>query len=179
VAALGLDPEYAGWQINTMINTGSAKVSGLELSANQSLQVVGAWGKPFKIFANFTKIKPKGDNEADFSGFIPQVVNYGITFSKYSFIIMAKWHKRADVEQGLQAYLGPDARSYVKGRTILDINISYQVRKNMSLFLNARNALSERVDFLRYGSLTPEYAASYQPRNYGGATIDFGIKGSF
>jgi hypothetical protein len=49
----------------------------------------------------------------------------------------------------------------------------------MSLFLNARNALSERVDFLRYGSLTPEYAASYQPRNYGGATIDFGIKGSF
>jgi TonB-dependent receptor len=179
VAALGLDPEYAGWQINTMINTGSAKVSGFELSANQSLQVLGAWGKPYKVFANFTKINVKGDNEADFSGFIPQVVNYGITFSKYSFIIMAKWHKRADVEQGLQAYLGPDARSYVKGRTILDINISYQVRKNMSLFLNARNALSERVDFLRYGSLTPEYAASYQPRNYGGATIDFGIKGSF
>jgi len=94
-------------------------------------------------------------------------------------MVMAKWHRRSDVQQALQAYLGPDARAYIKGRTILDLNVSFQLRKGTSLFFNARNALNERVDYLRYGSLTPEYAAMYQARNYGGATFDMGIKGSF
>ena len=179
VATLGLDPEYAGWQVNTAINTGSAQVSGFEINANQSLQVLANWAKPFKVFANYTKIEVKGDREADFSGFLPETLNYGVSYTKSRFMVMAKWHRRSDVEQGLQAYLGPDARSYIKGRTILDLNVSFQLRKGTSLFLNARNALNERVDYLRYGSLTPEYAAMYQARNYGGATFDMGIKGSF
>ena len=45
--------------------------------------------------------------------------------------------------------------------------------------LHIHNALNERVDYLRYGSSTPTYAAMYQARNYGGATFDLGIKGSF
>lgn len=179
VATLGLDPEYAGWQVNTTINTGAAQVSGFELSANQSLQVLASWARPFKVFANYTKIEPRGDREADFSGFLPETLNYGVTFTKSRFIVMAKWHRRSDVEQGLQAYLGPDARAVVKGRTILDLNVSFQLRRGTSLFLNARNALNERVDYLRYGSSTPTYAAMYQARNYGGATFDLGIKGSF
>jgi len=179
VAALGLDPQYAGWQVNTAINTGDARVSGFELSASQSLRVLGAWGAPFKAFANFTKIEVKGDREADFSGFLPQSLNYGLTFSKRGFIVMTKWHRRATVEQDLQVYLGPDARSYIKGRTILDLNVSYQLHRAASLFFNVRNALNERVDFLRYGSQTPAYASLYQARNYGGATFDMGIKGTF
>ena len=179
VSALGLDPEYAGWQVNTTINTGAAQVSGFELSANQSLQVLAKWARPFKVFANYTRIEVKGDREADFSGFLPETLNYGVTYSKSRLIVMAKWHRRSDVEQGLQAYLGPDARAYIKGRTILDLNISFQLRRGTSLFLNARNALNERVDYLRYGSSTPTYAAMYQARNYGGATFDLGIKGSF
>jgi len=179
VAALGLDPEFAGWQVNSRINAGNAKVSGFEVSANQSLHVLATWAKPFKVFANFTKIEVKGEREADFSGFLPETLNYGVTYSKSRFMVMAKWHRRSDVQQALQAYLGPDARAYIKGRTILDLNVSFQLRKGTSLFFNARNALNERVDYLRYGSLTPEYAAMYQARNYGGATFDMGIKGSF
>jgi TonB-dependent receptor len=178
-AALGLGPEYAGWQINTRINTGDARVSGFEVNANQSLHILAPWARPFKVFANYTRIEPRGDREADFSGFLPEALNYGVTFTKRGWIVMAKWHRRSDVEQGLQAYLGPDARARVKGRTILDLNVSYQLRRGTSLFLNARNALNERVDYLRYGSDTPTYAAMYQARNYGGATFDLGIKGSF
>lgn len=179
VAALGLDPAYVGWQINSQINTGDAQVSGLELSANQSLHVLGAWGRPFKVFANYTKIKPKGDNEADFSGFLPRSINYGFTFTKSGFIVMAKWHSRSDVENGPAPVQGPDGKIVIKGRTILDLNISYQMRKGVSLFFNARNATNERVDYLRYSSQSPAYSALYQARNYGGATFDCGIKGSF
>lgn len=179
VVALGLDPAYAGWQINTRINAGDARVSGYELSANQSLHPFGAWGRPFKVFANFTKIEVKGAREGDFSGFLPESLNYGVTYSQRGFIVMAKWHRRADVAQTLQSYLGPDARAYIKGRTILDLNVSYQIRRGTSLFFNVRNALNERVDYLRYGSETPEYAAMFQPRDYGGATFDLGIKGTF
>ncbi|MEY4941598.1 MAG: hypothetical protein RIQ93_3333, partial [Verrucomicrobiota bacterium] len=176
---LGVDPSYVGWQVNSTINTGASTVSGLELSANQSLHILGSWGKPFKVFANYTKINPKGDREADFSGFLPRAINYGVTFTKAGFIVMAKWHSRADVDSGPAPVQGPDGRIIIKGRTILDLNISYQLRRGTSLFLNARNAMDERVDFLRYGSLSPAYSAMYQPRNYGGATFDVGIKGSF
>lgn len=179
IAALELDPAYVGWQVNTTINTGDSTVSGWELTANQSMHVFGAWGKPFKVFANYTNIKPKGDREADFSGFIPRVFNYGVTFTKSGFMVLAKWHRRTDVAQGLIPALGPDARAYVKGRTILDLNVSYQLRSGTSIFLNARNALSERVDYLRYGSQTPEYAAPYALRSYGGAIFDLGVKGRF
>lgn len=132
------------------------------------------------MFANYTKIEVKGRGEAQLSGFLPETLNYGVTYSKSRFIVMAKWHRRSDVEQGLQAYLGPDARAHIKGRTILDLNVSFQLRKGASLFLNARNALNERVDYLRYGSLTPGVSRHVgQARNYGGATFDLGIKGSF
>lgn len=179
VAALGLDPEYAGWQVNTSINAGDAQVSGVELSASQSLQSLGKWGRYFKVFANYTQIEVRGQREADFSGFLPKALNYGITYSKSPFIVMAKWHQRSDVTSGPAPVQGPDGQIFIKGRTQLDLNISYQVRKNMSLFLNGRNVTNERVDFLRYGSLTPSYANMYQARNYGGATLDMGIKGSF
>jgi iron complex outermembrane receptor protein len=179
VAALGLDPRYAGWQVNTTINTGRAQVSGVELSANQPLHVLGEWGRPFKVFANLTRIGVRGDNEADFSGFLPRALNYGLTFSRRGLIVMAKWHQRADVAQDPQPYLGPDARAFVKGRTILDLNLSFWVLRGTSLFVNVRNALGERVDYLRYGSQTPAHAIMYQPRNYGGATLDAGIKGTF
>ncbi|MBI4664331.1 MAG: TonB-dependent receptor, partial [Verrucomicrobia bacterium] len=179
VAELGLEPSFVGWQVNTQINTGDAQVSGVEVSANQSLHILGRWGKPFKVFANVTKIKVKGAAEGDFSGFLPQVINYGVTFSKSGLIVMAKWNQRSDVAQGLQAYLGPDARAHIKGRTILDMNISYQIWKGTSLFFNARNLTNERVDYLRYGSQTPAYASVFQARSYGGATFDAGVKGSF
>ena len=149
------------------------------LSASQSLQSLGKWGRYFKVFANYTQIEVRGQREADFSGFLPKALNYGITYSKSPFIVMAKWHQRSDVTSGPAPVQGPDGQIFIKGRTQLDLNISYQVRKNMSLFLNGRNVTNERVDFLRYGSLTPSYANMYQARNYGGATLDMGIKGSF
>ena len=176
---LGLDPAYVGWQVNSMINAGDARVSGFELSASHSLQRLGSWGRYFKGFANYTRIKTAGQAEANFSGFMPYTVNWGLTYGKKPFIVMAKWHKRSDVENGAFAAFGPDAYTVIKGRVLLDLNISYQFMKNTSLFFNARNATNERVDYLRIGPVTPAYAIMGQPRNYGGATFDVGIKGTF
>lgn len=176
---LGLDSRYIGWQVTSQINAGDAKVSGAEFSADQKLDRLGRWGKNLSVFGNVTKIRVKGDQAADFSGFMPLTVNWGVTYNNRRLAIKAKWHRRSDIQQGPQVALGPDAYAYLKGRTLLDLNISFEVYKRTSLFLNARNATNERVDYLRYGSQTPEYARMYQARNYGGATFDLGVKGSF
>ena len=176
---LGLGSEYVGWQVNTTINAGDAKVSGFEVSVNHSLQPFGHWGRHFRGFANFTKIEVKGPSQADFSGFLPKTANWGITYNRAPFIVMAKWNHRADVQQAPIPALGPDAYNYLKGGTRLDVNLSYQVTKHSSLFFNARNATGRTDTIIRSGSETPEYAKVYMRTSFGGAILNVGIKGSY
>ncbi len=179
LAVLGLGPEYAGWQVNTTINAGDAKVSGFEVSLNHSLRPLGKWGQYFRGFANFTQIEVKGPREADFRGFLPKTANWGLTYNKPPFIVMTKWNYRSDVQQDPIPALGPDAYNYLKGDVYLDLNISYQVRKHVSLFFNAGNATGKKYTIVRQGSETPEYAKVYMKTYYGGAILNAGVKGSF
>ena len=175
---LGLDPRYAGWQLNTTINSGDAKVTGFELSVTQTLTGLTSWGKYFQVFANFTKIDLDGKQDADFSGFLPQTINFGIKYAKRPFIVNAKWSVRGEQRQTPNATFGPDGYNYLASITHLDFNVDYQLRKNMSLYLNARNFFNISVDTLRYGSQTPDYAKMGQIKNYG-AIFTVGLKGSF
>ena len=53
----GLDPRYAGWRLNTTINSGDARVTGVEFNIRQSLAPLGKFGRFFSVFANATKLK--------------------------------------------------------------------------------------------------------------------------
>lgn len=176
--ALGIGPEYAGWQVNTRINAGDARVSGIELSANHSLAPLGGWGQYFRVFANATKLELKGNRGADFSGFLPKTLNWGVTYSRKPIILMAKWNWRDRQQTTPYPTFGPDANNYLDSLIHLDLNLDYQLRKNVSLYLNGRNVFNVPPVTLRYGSQTPEYAKVGQTKNYG-AIYSIGVKGSF
>jgi outer membrane receptor protein involved in Fe transport len=92
---------------------------------------------------------------------------------------MAKWNWRSEVRGApLPATYGPDAYSYTDDRAQLDLNLEYQFRRRMSLFLYARNLFDARNVSLRKGSQTAGYATIYQSADYG-AQLSAGIKGSF
>jgi TonB-dependent receptor len=175
---LGLGSEYVGWQVNSTINAGDATVAGVELSANHSLRPLGGWGQYFSAFANFTKLEMKGPQSSNFTGFLPLSINGGITFNRKPVIFTAKWNHRADQRTGPYAAFGPEAYYYYPARTHLDLDCSYQLRANLSLFANARNVLNVPSGYNREAVDVPGYAKKYQTVEYG-VSLALGIKGSF
>lgn len=176
--AIGLGPEYQGWQVNSTINSGDASIKGAELSVSQSLQPMAAWGRHFRVFANFTKLELQGSQRADFSGFLPKSANWGVTFSRKPLIVIAKWNYRGFENRGAYATFGTDGFTYFRATTRLDLNLEYYLRPNLSLSLSARNFFNVPIVTYREGSQTPAYAKRGQILDYG-VPYSVGIKGSF
>lgn len=174
----GLDPRYVGWLLNTTVNSGDARVSGVELNVRQSLANFGRFGKHFTVFANATKLKLEGSRTAAFNRFIPTSVNWGVTFTKNPITFMAKWHHRGEQKRGLSTAQGPNASVYQDARTTLDINLSYQAMKRLSVFVNCRNLFNVHFTQSRYQDDTPEYATRSSTNSYG-ALWSFGVRGTF
>lgn len=177
----GLPARYAGWRITTKFNSGDARISGVELNVRQSLRAVpflGGWGRNFTVFANATKLKLEGSQQADFNRFIEETVNWGFTFSKKPLTFMAKWNYRGKQKRGAMPAFGPDGFEYYKARVNLDLNADYSFGPRVSLFVNARNIFNTPQTLLRYGSQTPAYAKQFRTEEFG---IQFvaGLKGTF
>lgn len=175
---LGLSPRYEGWQMTRTINAGDASVTGAEVNFRQTLTQLGRWGRFFSVFANATKLKLKGSATASFTRFIPESVNYGVTFTKNPFTLMLNWNGRGEQRQFLSPAQGPDAYQYQEKRTTMDINATYQITRWLSLFVNGRNVGNVHFNLLRYGPTTPDYAKISSENSYG-VQWAFGVKGTF
>lgn len=175
---LGLDPQYLGWQLSTKFNSGQARVVGAEFNIRHTLRPLGGWGRYFTVFINATKLELSGDRQADFSGFIPENMNWGVTFTKNPVTVIAKWNYRGEQKGAAFPAFGPDAYNYTKARTTLDLSTDYQVSKRLSLNANVRNVFNQYLTTVRYGSSTPAYARARQLREYG-VYFSAGIKGTF
>jgi outer membrane receptor protein involved in Fe transport len=178
LAGLGLDDDFVNWRVTTRVNAGDAEVLGAEFSVRQSLAPLGPWGRHFTGFVNGTKLDLKGSRVADFAGFVPETLNWGITFSRKPVQIMAKWNYRGKQRNGAQPAFGPDAFTYQERRLALDLNLEVQIRREMFLFLNAQNVFNEPYITQIYGSQTPDYAKR-SFTNHNGVGLTLGIKGSF
>lgn len=176
--ALGLDPEYVNWRVTTRVNSGDAEILGGEASVRQSLAPLGEWGRHLTGFINGTKLDLKGSRISDFSGFVPETLNWGVTFSRKPIQVMAKWNYRGKQRNGTNNSFGPNAYTYQERRTSLDLNIEVQLRKEMFLFLNAQNVFNAPYITQIYGSQTPDYAKR-SFTNHNGVGLTLGVKGSF
>jgi TonB-dependent receptor len=179
LAALELDPRYVGWLLSTKFNLpGEARVTGVEVNVRQSLRMLADWGRYFSVFANATKLDLDGDQAAAFENFIPKSANWGFEFTRKPFAFMAKWNYRGLQQRAAVPALGPDAFEYGKPRTRLDVNLDYQVRPNLYVYINGQNIFDVPEVLLRYGSLTPEYAHTFQTLTTG-VQWTVGVKGAF
>ena len=175
---LGLDSQYVGWTLTTMFNSGDARVTGGEVSARHSLQPLGTWGRPFTVFANATKLRLAGNQGANFTGFMPFGMNWGVNYSRSPFTIMLNWSHRGKQKLLSNPASGSDGYTYWKPRTTMDLSVTYRLTKRLSLFGAARNVFNVKPVFMRYSSATPEYARVNRTENYG-VKFSVGIKGSF
>ncbi|MBI5769820.1 MAG: TonB-dependent receptor [Verrucomicrobia bacterium] len=175
---LDLDQRYVGWFLDTTINSGDARVSGVELNVRQSLTQFGKWGRYFSVFANATKLKLEGSRSAAFTRFVPTSANWGVTFTKRPLTVMLNWHHRGEQDRGASTGQGPLAKVYQDARTTMDVNLSYQLSRRLTLFASGRNVTNVWFNNSRYQADTPVYARRSSTNSYG-AQWAFGVKGTF
>src|SRR5688572_26340652 len=176
--ALGLDPRYLGWRVTTKFNSGSARVRGAEINVRHSLVPLGTWGRNIMVFANATKLKLEGDTLADFTGFLPESVNWGITVSWKRATVITKWYYRGEQKAVSFPDMGPDAFRFPKPRMQLDLSFAFRLTKRLSLYANVRNLTNEIQKEDAYGSETPAYAREFYHGKFG-RPFTVGVKGSF
>ncbi|MBI5692461.1 MAG: TonB-dependent receptor [Verrucomicrobia bacterium] len=174
----GLDQRYVGWFLDTTINSGDARVSGVELNVRQALAPLGGIGRYFSVFANATKLKLEGSRSAAFTRFVPTSANWGVTFTRRPLTLMANWHHRGEQDRGASTGRGPLAKVYQNSRTTLDLSLSWQFRRTLTVFANARNVTNVWFNQSSYQFDTPVYARRSSTNSYG-AQWAFGLKGTF
>jgi iron complex outermembrane receptor protein len=178
----GLESQYIGYALSSRINVGTARITGIELNYQQALkfEFLPLWAHAFSISANATQLHLQGARDADFGNFQSRARNVGLTYNAHGLRVQVNYNLRGRQRQGsfAGAGLGADAFRFVKQRDYLDLNVEYQLRKNLSLFAVGRNVTNEPQDYEAYGAQTPAYARY----NFGeefGVQFNFGVKGSF
>ncbi len=175
---LGLDEQYLGWRVTTRFNSGSARVRGAEINFRHSLSPLGSWGKQVIVFANATKLKLDGHDLADFTGFLPESVNWGFTIAVNRATLITKWNYRGEQKAVSFPDMGPDAFRFPQPRMQLDVSLDFRLTKRMSLFANVRNVMNEIQKEDAYGPNTPEHAREFYHGRFG-RPFTLGVKGSF
>ena len=175
---LGLDPRYLGWRVTTQFNSGSARVRGAEVNVRHSLVPFGEWGRHVIVFANATKLKLDGDDLADFTGFLPESVNWGFTISKGPATLITKWNYRGEQKAVSFPDMGPGAFRFPQPRIQLDVSLDYRLGRRMSVYFNLRNATNEIQEEFAYGPETPAYAREFYHGKFG-RVFTVGFKGVF
>jgi TonB-dependent receptor len=178
IEQFSLDPRFVGWTLRTKVNAGDARISGFEFNFRHSLAFAGAWGRPFEVFVNGTKLKLEGEDEADWRGFVPESLSWGGSFTRRPFMILAQWSYQGESQRDPVATMGTNAFQFGKARTSMDLNIEYLVRGNISLFTNVRNVFNEYFSLLAYGPETPAYA-KFRRNTNNGIQFAIGVKGRF
>ncbi len=178
LAELGLPERYLDWNINTKFNSGDARITGAEVNFRQNLRALGRWGGYFTLFGNATKLRLQGNPGASFSSFIPTSGNWGFTFAAKRVTFTARWNHRGLDKRLPQAAFGPNGYEYIEARTVLDVNGTYQLTRDLSFVASATNIFNRPFRFLRYGDLTPSYARLFTEQEYG-IQMAIGLRGSF
>ncbi|HEX2100431.1 MAG TPA: TonB-dependent receptor, partial [Candidatus Synoicihabitans sp.] len=185
VESLGLPEEYVGYQYSTRINAGDATIRGLELNSMLPLEMFfGEYGRPFMVFANYTKLKLEGDEASSFTDFIPKTLNVGVQFAFGRFSGNVKWNHRGKQLREMVGDFGEDAEGndiageYVRARDQIDADLRYQLNERFAIFVAARNLTNEPTQWEISGPGAPSWSFLTSHRTFG-AQYSFGVKGTF
>jgi TonB-dependent receptor len=168
--------------VTTTVNTGEARVTGIEVAYQQSLSDIPSVGHALKgisIFANGTAIHLEGAPNADFSAFVSRTANWGIAYDNRRISAKLNWNYRGQEKDAPTTVGGVTYYEYFAPRLYLDANLEYRLNEHFALFFNGRNLTNVPQDDQRYApGITPSYANLFRREKFGTA-LTFGVKGRF
>jgi iron complex outermembrane recepter protein len=132
------DPFWAGYIANTPINRDKAHSWGTEIDYHQQLSFLPGYFSGLSVFGNYTRIN--FDRPNNFFGSPDTIWNAGVGYRLKAFSINAKVNHTGKKRFAVNAN-GWDA--YDGARTMVDLNVNYNLGRNLTLFLNGRNIFNE------------------------------------
>ena len=172
---LGLEQVYVGWQLNSKLNGGTAKISGLAIDYNQPLDFIPKFGKFLYLRANVTRLHLEGEHGADFTNFIPRAGNIGLTYNRRPLNIKVNYNYRGPQKLSVQSAI--NGFQFYAERKYFDLNAEYTFSKRATLFVNGRNVTNVPQDRINVGT-NADYSRMNQIEEFG-VQWSIGIKGQF
>jgi len=136
----GFGGQYAGFDLNTTDNLGSAKIEGYELNYNQQLAMLP---KPFhtlRIFANYTKLTTSGtyaNGISELVGFVPKTGNAGASWRWHRLELRTAWNYSGTTLRSFNVNANAAQRS--RPLETVDLNVKYYFSNRFTVFFDAIN----------------------------------------
>ena len=177
----GYDGQYAGYRINTSVNSGWAQIRGLEFNYQQQLSFLPGWAKGLGVYGNVTKLWTKGNNSAfvtgpgssaggTLAGFLDVTGNLGLSFRGYGFDLRLQAVYRG--EYLISNSTTPALVTWQLPRTMWTWKSRYAFSRTLSAFLDLENFTSTPLDN-RYAAYEDRssYWRTFHPK------VVFGVTG--
>ncbi len=175
----GYNGEYAGWTRLTSSNAGTAKVTGWEFNYQQQFTFLPGLLKGFGASANYTIITTSGNfggltsrTTNEVPGFIPRTGNASLSWRYRKFSTRILYNFTGSYITAFTAAT-PGRNLYRFKYATVTAGMSYQVRPNLQLTLDAGNLTNEPQSF--YRGVTTQM----QNTILNGTTLTFGVNGRF
>ncbi len=183
----GIVPDEASdlaYTIVTRGNGGDARVRGLELTYRQNLFFLPKWASGVQVFVNYTRSQVGGANVADFTGFNPETLSWGVNLNRKRFVLKFNATQQDETKRGSVAVnaLTPEGtydfqaplRSYV-------LSGEFRVNKHLSVYATWSNFNEQGQKSITYRYIpgsTPAELKTYSIIDRGSLLI-VGVRGAF
>jgi outer membrane receptor protein involved in Fe transport len=178
---LGIGPEYAGYELRTWQNVGTARINGIEVEARQSLDpFVPDWARGFLVRAAGTVTKLHGQPAGgDFNNLRDQRYTLSVGYSRGKFSANVGYILNGEVvNNGAITSNGRTAEQVYLTQHLVDFNVEYSFTRWARVFFAGSNITDElRVREGQYAE-RPD-AKKLELSNSLGVTFTVGITGTF
>jgi iron complex outermembrane receptor protein len=176
----GFDGEYSGYTILSRANVGTAKVQGWEISYQQQFRFLPGLLRGLRVNANMTQLTSHGDyggttylKDKEINGFIPRTINASVSWDYLKFGVSVSYNYNSESIRGAYNVANPSRNRYMKHREIVNMNLRYQLRRNLTATFGVANLFNEPQ---RYYRSIPDQMETFLIQ---GTTITAGIEGRF
>ncbi len=181
VAGAGQDALY---EIRTQGNGGDARVRGLEFTYRQSLGFLPNWARGIQVFANYTRSDLSGSSTADFTGFAPETLSWGVNLIRPRYTIKFSSAESEETKRrsvGASASIPPNTWQYQGALKRWTLSAEYNITPHVGIYASL-NDFREKGGYTivqkRYVESTPAELRTNRITEWGMGLI-VGIKGSF
>jgi len=179
------DPLYLNYDITTLTNGTSARITGFEFAYSQQLLFLPHWARGFQVFVNATRLHLAGGDQADFSSFAPSNYAGGLNFVRPRFYVKLSFTFQGETRQTAVAASAANGIpagvfNYQGERLRVGLNAQFSLTKQVALFgsMTDINGPGFNIVNTQYGPGMADYVHKRRRQELG-SIITIGLKGEF
>ncbi|PAW65787.1 MAG: hypothetical protein B9S34_09935 [Opitutia bacterium Tous-C1TDCM] len=176
----GFEGQYEGYKILQSINAGTAIAQGWEFAYQQQFRFLPGLLRTLRFNANFTVINAHGDfggttylKNSQVNGFIPRTGNASFSWDYKKFGVSMTYNYTSESIRNAYNVANPSRNQYLKPRELVNLNLRYQLRPNVTLTFGVANLFNEPQIYYR------GFADQLETFLIQGTTITAGVEGRF